>query len=94
MAGSEVKWIRKFLFDMLLGMKPKPLIFMHCDCQLAIAIAKNKAFNDKNWHFMLRHNSMKQLLKNGIIPIDYVKLERNLANPLTKPLGKKQIVEN
>ena len=35
---------------------------------------------------------MKQLLKDEIISIDYVKLERNLANPLTKPLGRKHVL--
>jgi hypothetical protein len=29
-------------------MKPTPSISMHCDCQAAIAIAKNKSFNGKN----------------------------------------------
>ena len=36
---------------------------------------------------------MKQLLKSGTISIDYVKSEQNLADPLTKPLGRKMIVE-
>ena len=36
---------------------------------------------------------MKQLLKSGTISIDYVKSERNLTDPLTKPLGRKVILE-
>ena len=36
---------------------------------------------------------VKQLLKDGTISIDYVKLEENLADPLIKPLGKKMILE-
>ena len=36
---------------------------------------------------------MKQLLKDEIISIDYVKSEVNLVNPLTKPLGRKLILE-
>ena len=66
---------------------------MHCDSQLAIVVAKNKIFNGKNRHIQLRHNVVKQLLKDGTISIDYVKLEENLADPLTKPLGKKMILE-
>ena len=41
----------------------------------------------------LRHNLVKHLLKSGTISIDYVKLERNQTNPLTKPLGRKLILE-
>ena len=33
------------------------------------------------------------MLKDGIISIDYVKSEINLADPLTKPLGRKMISE-
>jgi len=41
----------------------------------------------------LRHNLVKQLLKSGIISIDYVRLKQNLADPLIKPLGRNMILE-
>jgi len=66
---------------------------MPCDCQLTIVITKNKTYNEKNRHIQLRHNLVKLLLKSGTISMDYVKLERNLADPLTKPLGRKLILE-
>ena len=66
---------------------------MHCDCQATILIAKNKAFNGKNRHIRLRYEVVKQLLKDEIISIHYLKLKVNLANPLTKPLGRKLILE-
>ena len=72
-----------------LGMQSTPLVSMHCDCQVAISIAKNKTLNGKNRHVRLRHEVVKQLLKDEIISIDYVNLEVNLADPLTKPLGRK-----
>ena len=58
---------------------------MHCDCQAAISIAKNKEFNGKNIYEVV-----KQLFKDRIISIDYVKSE---AHHLTKPLGRKLILE-
>ncbi len=70
-----------------------PFVSMHCDCQAAIAIAKNKIYNGKNRHIRLRHDVVKQLLNDGVISIDYVKSEVNLADPLTKPLGRKMIYE-
>ena len=62
-------------------------------CQETISIAKNKAFNGKIRHIRLRHEVVKQLLKDGIISIDYVKFEVNLVDPLTKPIGRKLILE-
>ena len=93
LAGSEAEWLRNFLANIPLGIKPTPSVSMHCDCQAAIAIAKNRAYNGKNRHIRLRHNVIKQLQKDGIISIDYVKSEVNLADPLTKPLSKKLIEE-
>ena len=67
-------------------MQPTPSMSMHCDCQTVISIAKNKAFNRKNRHIRLRHEVVKQLLKDGIISIDYVKSKVNLAEPLERKL--------
>ena len=75
-------------------MQPTSSVSMHCDCQAAISIAKNKTFNGKNKHIRLRHEILKQLLKDVIISIDYVKLEVNLTDLLTKPLGRKLILES
>ena len=66
---------------------------MHCDCQAAISIANNKTFNGENRHILLRHEVVKQMLKDEIISIDYVKSKVNLVDPLTKPLGRKLILE-
>ena len=56
-----------------------PSVSMHCDCQAAISIAKNKAFNGKNRHISLRHEVVKLILKDGIISIDYLNSEVNLV---------------
>jgi len=93
MAGSEAEWLKNFLVNISLGMKPTPSVSMHCDCQSTIVIAKNKTYNGKNKHIQLKHNLVKQLLKSRTISIDYVKSERNLAYPLRKPLGRKLILE-
>jgi len=93
MAGNEVEWLKNFLANIPLGMKPTPYVSMHCDFQSTIVIAKNKTYNGNNRHIQLRHNLVKQLLKSGTISIDYVKSKWNLANPLTKLLGRKLTLE-
>jgi hypothetical protein len=60
---------------------------------MAITIANNKSFNGKNWHIRLRHDVVKQLLKDKIISIDYVKSEMNLVDSLNKALGRKMILK-
>jgi len=93
MIGNETEWLKNFLANIPLGMKLTPSISMHCDSQLAIVVAKNKTFNEKNKHIQLRHNVVKQLRKDENFFIDYVKSKGNLANPLTKPLGRNMILE-
>ena len=85
--------MKNFLANIPLGMKPTPSVSMHCDSQSTIVMARNKTYNGKNRHIELRHNVVKQLLKNGIISIDYVKSEGNLVDPLTKPLWRNMILE-
>jgi len=56
MAGSEAEWLKNILANIPLGMKPTTSVSIHCDCQSAIAIAKNKTYNGKNRDIQLRHN--------------------------------------
>ncbi|XP_071928182.1 uncharacterized protein [Coffea arabica] len=93
LTGSEADWLRNFLVNIPPIKDLLPPVSIHCDCQAAIAIAKNKSYNCKSRHMRLRHDVVKQLLRNGIISIDFVKSELNLADPLTKPVGRKLILQ-
>ena len=44
-------------------------------------------YNGKSRHIRRRHNTMKQLLSNGIISIDFLSSKDNLTDPLTKDLS-------
>ncbi|XP_055804392.1 uncharacterized protein LOC129873336 [Solanum dulcamara] len=93
LAGSEAEWLRNFLANIRLIKDVFPLVSMHYDCQAAIAIAKNKSYNYKSRHMKLRHDVVKQLLRDGIISIDYVTSELNSADSLTKPVERKLILQ-
>ncbi|KAL0367520.1 UNVERIFIED_CONTAM: hypothetical protein Sradi_3642100 [Sesamum radiatum] len=68
-------------------------VSLYCDSQAAIGIAKNYAYSGKRRHIRIRHSAVKELLKNGIISLEYVRSERNLADPLTKGLTRRVILE-
>ena len=36
---------------------------------------------------------MMQLIDNGVMSLNFVRLERNLAGPLTKPLARRLVSE-
>ena len=48
-------------------------------------------YNGKSRHIRRRHNTVRQLLLNGIISIDYKKSKDNLADLLTKGLMREQV---
>ena len=90
-AGEEAEWLRHFLEDIPMWPKPMPAICIHCDSQSAIGRAQNHMYNGKSRHIRRRHNTVRQLLSNGIISIDYIKSKENIADPLTKGLTKELV---
>jgi hypothetical protein len=90
-AGEEAEWLRNFLEDIPCWTKPIAPISIHSDSQSAISRAQNNMYNGKSRHIRRRHNTIKQLISNGVISIDFVRSKENLADPLTKGLPRDQM---
>ena len=71
--GEEAEWLHHFLEDMPMWMKLVPSICIHCDSKLAIGRAQSHMYNGKPRHICRRHNTVRHLLFNGIISIDFIK---------------------
>ena len=91
-AAEEAKWLGSFLEGVPLWPKPVTAVCIHCDSMAALTRAKNQIYNGKSRHIRRRHNTIKDLLRNGIISIDYVKSKENIADPLTKGLCREQVI--
>ena len=90
-AGEEAKWLRHFLEDIPIWPQPVPTIYIHCDSQSAIGRAQSHIYNSKSRHIRRRHNTVRQLLFNGIMTIEYIRSKENIADPLTKGLTREQV---
>ena len=90
-AGEEAEWLRNFLEDIPIWPKPVPAITIHCDSQSAIGRAQSNMYNGKSRFIRRRHNTIRQMLSNGIIVIDYVKSKDNTADPFTKGLPRELV---
>ncbi|KAB2622339.1 DNA polymerase zeta catalytic subunit-like [Pyrus ussuriensis x Pyrus communis] len=90
-AADEAEWLKHFMEDIPLWPKPVTTICIHCDSMAAQGRAKNAGYNGKSRHIRRRHKTIRQLLKNGTISIDYIKSKENIADPLTKGLSKDQV---
>lgn len=73
LVGNGAEWLWNFLESIPLGIKSIPSVSMYYDFYTTISYTNNKVFNEKNRHIGLRREFVKQLLKDGIIFIDYVK---------------------
>ena len=93
LAGNEAEWMRHLLADIPLWGKPAPSVALHCDNQAAIAVAINGVYNGKRRHIRLRHKIVRELITTGVISLDFVKSEKNIADPLTKGLSKRVVHE-
>ncbi|KAL8156771.1 hypothetical protein AgCh_001759 [Apium graveolens] len=94
LAGQEAEWLRCLLADISLWGKPAPSVSMHCDSQAAMGLANNQIYNGKKRHIRLRHAIIRNLIRNNVISLEYVKSERNIADPLTKGLCRKLVLES
>ncbi|KAA0055836.1 ty1-copia retrotransposon protein [Cucumis melo var. makuwa] len=93
LAGQEAEWIKNLLGDVPLWGTSVP-VSIQCDSQAAICTAKNSVYNGKSRHVRLRHAVVKQLLKEGTISLEFVRSEKNLADPLTKGLTRKMVLDS
>ena len=51
-------------------------------------------YNGKQRHIRIRHGKIEQLLKNGVIYVEYVRSEKNSAGPFTKGLIRRVVPES
>ncbi|KAF3628703.1 putative glucan endo-1,3-beta-glucosidase A-like [Capsicum annuum] len=66
-------------------------ICRHCDSQAAIGRARSMMYNGKSCHIRRKHNTVRELLSNGIITVNYVKSNDNVLNPLIKGLSREGV---
>nr|XP_021852182.1 uncharacterized protein LOC110791730 [Spinacia oleracea] len=84
----ELKWLKSVLFSLGV-LHPKPMQ-LFCDSQSAIHIAKNPVFHDRTKHIEVEYHFIHDELVNGNVNTSYVPTGHQLADILTKALGKQQ----
>ncbi|GJW04992.1 zinc finger, CCHC-type containing protein [Tanacetum coccineum] len=87
-AGKEVEWLRNLIYEIPLWPKLISPISMHCDSDATLAMAYSQIYNGKSRHLGVRHSMVRELITNGVIYVDFVRSQQNLADHLTKGLAK------
>lgn len=87
-AVKEIKWINPLLED--LGVKVAKPIRFFCDSKAAIHIAANPVFHERTKHLERDCHSVRDAVKAGLISTIHVKSKDQIADLLTKALGRPQ----
>jgi hypothetical protein len=84
----EVDWLRELLINLPIIEKSLPTILMNYDNQIMIVEVDNSKDNMKSSSHIKRWLKFVRKIRNSeVVTLDYIHIEKNLANPLTKGLS-------
>ena len=86
MACSEDVWLRN-LFSELFGHVLDTTVIL-CDNQSGIRLSENPVFHDRFKHIDIRYHFIWDMVQRGAVRLDHIGTDEQVANILTKPLGK------
>ncbi|GJX62788.1 zinc finger, CCHC-type containing protein [Tanacetum coccineum] len=87
-ASKEAEWLRNLILEIPLWSKPIAPISIHFDSAATLAKAYSQMYNGKSRHLGVRHSMIRELITNGVISIEFVRSQQNLADYLTKGLAR------
>ena len=84
-------WLSRLLGE-LLGRKMEA-VELKVDSKSALALAKNPVFHDRSKHIWTKFHFIRDCLEEGSIKANYIATSDQLADILTKSLGKAKFQE-
>ncbi|GJT68971.1 zinc finger, CCHC-type containing protein [Tanacetum coccineum] len=93
-ASKETEWLRNLILEIPLWSKPITPISICCDSAATLSKAYSHMYNGKSRHLGVRHNMIRELITNGVISIEFVRSQQNLAAHLTKGLARDLVINS
>ncbi|GKD81641.1 zinc finger, CCHC-type containing protein, partial [Tanacetum coccineum] len=87
-AGKESEWLRNLIHEISIWPKPIAPISIRCDSAATLAKAYSQIYNGKSRHLGVRHSMIRELIRNRVISIEFVRSQHNLADHLMKGLAR------
>ncbi|KAL0394319.1 UNVERIFIED_CONTAM: Retrovirus-related Pol polyprotein from transposon TNT 1-94 [Sesamum latifolium] len=86
--GNETEWLFGLLSQLPIVSQHLPPIAVYCDSQTTIAKAMSRKYNQKTKrHIQVRLKSIRALVSNRVIDIDFVGTKDNVSDPLNLRIG-------
>ncbi|GJS37355.1 zinc finger, CCHC-type containing protein [Tanacetum coccineum] len=77
-----------------LWVKPMALISIRFDSAATLAKAYSQMYNGKSRHLGVRHSMIRDLITNGVVSIEFVRSQQNLADHLTKGMARDLVLKS
>ena len=61
---------------------------IHCDNQICVKLSENTVFHDKSKHIEINYHYVRDMVKRGVVKLQYVATDEQIADVLTKPLAR------
>jgi hypothetical protein len=90
-ASTQALWIVRLLGD-LLG-RDIGVVKPRVDSKSVLALAKNSVFYERSKHIRVRYHFIRDCLEEGSFKTRYINTKDELADLLTKPLGRIKFYE-
>jgi hypothetical protein len=90
-AACQGVWLSRLLGE-LIG-KPATTVKLHVDNQSAIELAKNPVHHERSKHIDSRFHYIRECVEEGKVDISHVGTDGQLADILTKALGRAKFLE-
>ncbi|GJV57165.1 hypothetical protein Tco_1458170 [Tanacetum coccineum] len=92
-AGKEVEWLRNLIHEIPIWPKPITPISIYYDSAAILARAYSQIYNGKSRHLGVRHSMIRELIMDGVISIEFVRSQHNLADHLTNGLVRDLVIK-
>ena len=90
-AACQGSWLAQLLSELKSEQLKKFTLKM--DSQSAIALSKNPVFHERSKHIDVRYHFIRNCIGDGKMDVEHVRTEEQLADILTKPLGRDKFCE-
>jgi hypothetical protein len=90
-AACQGVWLQRLMEDLVERSLGTTTILI--DNKSAIQLCKNPVFHDRSKHIEVRFHFIRECIEAGKINVDYVSTDEQLADILTKPLGRTRFLE-
>ncbi|PPQ82486.1 hypothetical protein CVT24_005670 [Panaeolus cyanescens] len=88
-ASRDISWINKLVVELTGIFKfPEFPITLWCDNQGAIQLSNNPVFHMRTKHIDVQFHYTRQVIRRGIVKLEYIQTDDQVADIFTKALGR------